>query len=124
GVELVTTQQVQDARHANARAVLALGQPAGRGRALAQGARLVIRIERQSHAHARPVLPAGRLQGASGPYLVHRGPPARLVPGPGRIAGAVAGGVVRCGTRRGAPDDGSSGSTTHGVLLSSWLGGR
>src|SRR5262249_56022439 len=101
-----------------ARAVLAVGQPPGRGRALAQGARLVIGIEGQGQGRARPVLPARRFQRAPGPDLVDRRAPARLVPGPGGLAGAVAGRVVGCWARRGAPDDGSSGSTTHGVLLS------
>src|SRR4030095_10926444 len=121
GAQIVATEQVQDARHAHARAVLALSQPAGRSRALAQGARLVVRIERQGYARARPVLPARWLQRAAGSslvsppaarpvlparwlqraagsYLVHRRAPARFVPRPGRLAGAVAGRVMSPGT--------------------------
>src|SRR5262249_36155241 len=85
GLDVVTLEQIEDARHPDPRAVLALRELAGRHRPHAQRGGLVLWIERQRHADARPVLPALRAERPPRPYLLDSPTPPRLFPRPGRI---------------------------------------
>src|SRR6185503_13194673 len=88
-LDVVALEHVEDARHAGARAVLALRQAPDRGRAFAQRAGLVVRIERQRDAHARVVLPACGFERAPGAHLVDGAAPAAFGPAPGRVVVGV-----------------------------------
>ena len=66
----VPLQDVEDARHAPAVAVLALRQLADRAAAIAQLVGLVIGVERERDRATRAALPAVGLQRAAGPHVI------------------------------------------------------
>ena len=78
----VPRQKRADARHALARAVLALADPHRAGIAVAQRDGFVIRVERQRHGAASAIGPMGWLEAAARPGAFDHAAPGRLGPFP------------------------------------------
>jgi hypothetical protein len=79
---VVLLEHLQDARHADAIAVLAPGHAADRFSAVAQLVGLVVRVERDREGAARAVLPGFRPIAASGAHLIDQLAPVLLRPLP------------------------------------------
>jgi hypothetical protein len=81
----VPVEQLANARHRGAVAVLALRQPAGRILAVAQWNRIMVAVERQRDGDPRAALPHRRLERAASAHLVDLGAPGLFRPFPGLL---------------------------------------
>src|SRR5437588_7158268 len=80
---VVFLHEPQDARHADAAAILAPGQAADRFATFAQGAGFMIAVERDREGAARAGLPGLRAQRAAGADVIDQLAPVFLRPLPG-----------------------------------------
>ena len=83
GGDLVPGEQLQDAGHPDAVAVLAPGEPADRLAAVAQLVRVVVGVERERDGAPRVTQPVRGSKGAAGPDVVDEGAPLDVGPLPG-----------------------------------------
>src|SRR5262245_63247743 len=78
----VTVEKLQNARYADAVAVLAPRHSANRFAAVAQVARLMVAVEGQGHRASRPAFPRLRSKASARPHLVDELAPMRFRPLP------------------------------------------
>ena len=116
----VSVQQLENSRHADACAVLALTEPTRRRLAGTERQGLVIRIEGQRHRATRPIRPRGRLQRPPRTHLLDNRPPARLGPRP-RLIGAGVGRGHRRAAKKACSSAADSSARTPPDTLTRWF---